>query len=77
MGTQYDLKSLSDSELETKLAEIRWDSPHFNALVQEQQRRQLTFLAKPHWVIWATLVFGVISAIAAVVGVAIMIYRGP
>jgi len=64
---EYDVSKLSDKELDAKIIESGWASPHFIALSQERQRRQLEILKKPHWILWATLVAGAIAAIATVI----------
>ena len=65
---QYDVSQLSPEKLEAELTKTDWGSPHFMALTQERQRRQLESLQKPHWIVRWTLVVAVLTLVVCVIG---------
>ena len=65
---QYDVSQLSTEQLEAELAKTDWGSPHFIALTQERQRRQLESLKKPHWIVRWTLVISALTLVVCVIG---------
>ena len=65
---EYDVSKLSPEKLEAELAKADWGSPHFIALSQERQRRQLDDLKKPHRLLWWTFVVALLTLIVSVIG---------
>lgn len=72
---QDDVRKHSDEELERRILHAGWGGPHYTALIQERQRRQLQklqsemgSLKKPHPVMWWTLAVAVLTLIVCVIG---------